>query len=112
MGKRSRVDAKAPTGGFMREGFKVFQGRIFIAERILVDGCQFEGCTFTDCTLVFAGTGLFMVQLDEHQTINVDFVGNAAVTLNQLRALHRFGMAEMVERVIASIRNPLNEPVN
>ena len=88
---------------------KVVRGRQFGQERVTADGREFIDCTFDGTVLAFAGRDVFMFGEGTGGSFVLDFTGAAGITLNQLAALHRFGMTDHVETLIARIRNPLDE---
>lgn len=91
---------------------RIVRGAHFVDERVPADGREFHDCQFTNAPLVYRGGEPFMLFGTSAAGIQLVFEGPAANTLNTLRGFYAFGGHELVEQVIATIRNPHDQPIN
>jgi hypothetical protein len=94
----------------MEELVKV-RGRKFGAERVEADGKRFIDCEFSPGTvLVYSGGEPFLVE--GSPSVQVEFEGPAAATLETLAVMQRCGLGGFIDQIFRRIRDPLGPTIN
>ncbi len=92
-----------------RELERTIRGQKFESVSVDIDGTEFIDCEFDRCTLVYSGGGLFIFDNSPIDSCTLTLEGPAENTLFALSSMYNSGMAEVVERLIAMVRNPLGD---
>ena len=83
----------------------VYENQIFTKETINVDDKTYAKCTFLNCEIVYSGGGLPTLTNNIFTECTFTMDGPARRTLIYLKGLYGGGGADIVEEVIASVRD-------